>query len=109
MPAALSTARCRWPAFATDGGVHPTAQIQASHAAAAIAANATAAVFDNLGEVYEALSSVLSVSPVPAAETTSYSSRRRSKSPRASASLTETALALPEVGAPQQGRLVATA
>jgi DMSO reductase anchor subunit len=45
--------------YATDGGVQPIAQIQANIAAAAIAANATAAVYGDLGEVYEALSSVL--------------------------------------------------
>lgn len=45
--------------YATDAGVQPIADIQANIAAAAVAANATAGVYGDLAEVYEALSSVL--------------------------------------------------
>ena len=45
--------------YATDAGVAPIADIQANIAAAAIVANASAAVYGDLAEVYDALSSVL--------------------------------------------------
>lgn len=45
--------------YATDAGVAPVPAVQANIAAAAAAANASAGIYGDLGEVYEALSSVL--------------------------------------------------
>ena len=45
--------------YATDAGVAPVPAVQANIAAAALAANATAGIYGDLGEVYDALSSVL--------------------------------------------------